>query len=82
MLLTDQFNNPHPLIAAGQLQLAAWKLSNVDSKQKEFLKKLPNCWLLDGVEAQIQHTRVPGRDGIAGAVVGKLIPFHALSNPF
>ena len=33
MLLTDQFNNPHPLIAAGQLQLAAWKLSNVDSKQ-------------------------------------------------
>ena len=82
MLLTDPFNNPHPLIVAGQLQLAAWKLSSVDSKQKEFLKKLPNCWQPDGVEAQIQHTRAPGRDGIAGAVYGKLIPFQALSNPF
>ena len=52
-LLTDLFNNPHPLVAAEQLQLVAWKLSSVDSKQKEFLKKLSNCWQLDGVEAQI-----------------------------
>ena len=51
MLLTDPFNNPHPLIAARQLQLAAWKLSSIDSKQKEFLKTPPNCWLPDGVEA-------------------------------
>ena len=46
------------------------------------MKKLSNCWQLDGVEAQIQHIRVPGRDGMAGAVGGELIPFHPLSNPF
>ena len=68
-LLTDLFNNPPPLVATEQLQLVAWKLSSVGSKQKEFLKKLPNCWQLDGVEAQIKHIRVPGRDGMAGAVL-------------
>ena len=43
MLLIDPFNNPHPLVATGQLQLAAWKLSGIDSKQREFQRKLPNC---------------------------------------
>ena len=81
MLLIDPFNNPHPLVATGQLQLAAWKLSGIDSKQREFQRKLPNCWKPDGVKVQIQPTRVPGRDGMAGAVGGKLIPFHELYNP-
>ena len=77
-LLTDHSGKPHPLIATGQLQLAAWKLSGVDRLQREFQKKLPNCWPPDGVEAQILPTRVPGSDGSAGVLNGQWIPFHVL----
>ena len=78
VLLTDHSGKPHPLIVTGQLQLAAWKLSGVDRRQKEFQKKLPNCWPPDGVEAQMLPTRVLGSDGSAGALNGRWIPFHAL----
>ena len=81
MLLTDPFGKPHPLVAAGQLQLATWKLSGVDIKQRELQEKLPNCWQPDGARALTQHIRVPGGDGIAGAQSSRLVPFHALSNP-
>ena len=80
MLLTDPFNNPHPLITTGQLQLAAWKLSGINSKQREFQAGLPSCWQQVGAGVQTQHTKVPGRDGIAGALNGKLIPFRVLSS--
>lgn len=79
-LLTDPFRDPHPLMVTGQLQLAAWKLSGVDSLQREFQRRLHSCWLLDGVRAQTLHTRVLGSDGTAGVVGGKWIPFHALSD--
>ena len=36
-------------------------------KQREFQRKLPNSRKPDGVKVQIQPTRVPGRDGMAGA---------------
>ena len=82
MLLTDPFNNPHPLVATGQLQLAAWKLLGINSRQREFQARLPNCWLQDGAGALTQHMKVPERDRIAGALNGKLILFHALSSHF
>ena len=81
MLLRDPFDKPHPLVTAGQLQLAAWKLSGVASKQREFRGRLPNCWQPDGARGLTQHIRVPGEDGIAGVLSGRLIPFHVLSNP-
>ena len=56
-LLMDPFGNPHPLVVAGQLQLAAWKLSGRDSLQQEFQEKLPNCWPLDGAQEQTLHTK-------------------------
>ena len=40
-LLMDPTNNPHPLVVAGQLHLATWRLSGVENKQQEFLEKLP-----------------------------------------
>ena len=43
-LLTDPFGNPHPLMVAGQLELAAWKLSGDSSRQQEFQKKLAAGW--------------------------------------
>ena len=77
-LLMDPFGKPHPLMIAGQLQLAAWKLSGVDSLQKEFQKKLLNCWQLDGVKGLTTPTRVHGSNGMAGVLNGKWIPFHVL----
>lgn len=50
-LLMDPSSNPHPLVVAGQLQLAAWKLSGLGSLQQEFQRRLPSCWLQDGVAA-------------------------------
>ena len=78
VLLTDPFGKPHPLMTAGQLHLAAWKLSGVDSLQEEFQKKLLSCWPPDGVRGQTLPTRVPGDDGMAGALNRRWIPFRAL----
>ena len=80
MLLLDPFSKPHPLMATGQLQLAAWKLSGIDNRQRAFQAKLRNCWQQDGAGAQTLHMNVLGGDGIAGALNGKLIPFHVLSS--
>lgn len=80
-LLTDPFGNPHPLLIAGQLQLAAWKLSGRDSKRLEFQEKLHNSWQPDGAKGPMLHTRVHGSAGIAGVLNDKSIPFHALSSP-
>ena len=75
-LLMDPTNNPHPLVTTGQLHLAAWKLSGEESKQQEFLEKLPDCWQQDGTKTRC--TRALGRNGTAGVQNNKLIPFHAL----
>ena len=78
-LLTDPFGQHHPLVLAGQLQLAAWTLSGEVTQQKEFQEKLQSSCSLDGAKAPIPHTRVLGRSGSAGVCRGKWIPFHALS---
>ena len=81
MLLTDPFGHPHPLMAAGQLQLAAWKLSGRDSKQQELQEKLHSSWQPGGAREQISPIKAYGNDGIASVLNNKLIPFHALSSP-
>ena len=80
MFLSDPFGKPHPLMATGQFQLAAWKLSDIDNRQRAFQAKLHSCWQQDGAGGQILHMNVLGGDGIAGALNGKLIPFHVLSS--
>ena len=70
-LLMDPFGNPPPLVVAGQLWLAIWKLSGTDTWQREFQEKLPNCWLLDRAPKQ---TLLHGKDGIAGVLKGKFMP--------
>ena len=80
-LLIDSYNNPYPLEVTGQLYLAAWKLSGIDSKQQKYLAKLPNSWQQDGVRAQTKHIRVLRENGTADVQKGKLIPFCVLSTP-
>jgi len=81
-LLMDPSNNPHPLVVAGQLRLAAWRLSSIVSKLQEFLKKLPNSSQQDGARVRTGHTKVLGKDGIAGVRSSKLILFLALFRTF
>jgi len=80
ILLTDPFGNPHLLLVAGQLQIAAWKLSGRDKKQQEFRERLHSSWQLDGEREQTPHTRVEWSEcnGIAGVLNSKWIPFQAL----
>ena len=78
-LLLGPTNNPHPLITAGKLRLAAWRLSGIESRQQEFLDKFPDYWQQGGVMEQTKPMRVPGEDGTVGVRSNKLIHFHALS---
>jgi len=77
-LLTDPFSQHHPLVLAGQLQLAAWTLSGESTQQKAFQEKLHNYCSPDRARAPTQHTKVPGKSGSAGVCQGKWIPFRAL----
>ena len=81
-LLMDLSNNPHPLVVAGQLHLATWRLSGLVSKQQEFLEKLPDSSQQDGAKVQREHTKVLGKDRMAGVWSNKSIPFLALFRTF
>ena len=79
-LLRDPFERKHPLLLRHQLQLAAWKVSGINTWQQAFQRGLPDSFSQDGARVQTQFTSLVGRDGIAGVMKGKLIPFHVLSN--
>ena len=81
-LLSDPFERKHPLLLRHQLQLAAWKVSGVSTLQQDFQRGLQNSSLRDGAGAQIPLTSLVGKDGIAGVLKGKLIPFRVASNHF
>ena len=81
-LLSDPFERKHPLLLRHQLQLAAWKVSGVSTLQQDFQRGLQNSSLWDGAGAQIPLTSLVGKDGIAGVLKGKLIPFRMASNLF
>ena len=55
-LLTDPFNQQHPLLSAKVLQLAAWKVSGNVSMQEEFRSKLQSSSQLLGAKGRTQHT--------------------------
>jgi len=77
ILLSPQ-GTPHPLTQTGSLTLAAWKVSGIASRQKDFLRRLPLCsWEQDGRGRQLL-TQAPGTSGVAGVVQNKLIHFKPL----
>ena len=76
-LLRDPFNRLHPL---KDLQLAAWRISGDSTQTKEYQQSLPSSSLLDGAKVQTKHTSQHGRDGIAGVINGRLIPFLVTSD--
>ena len=77
-LLTNLEGAPHPLVENKTLKLGAFLVSGWPSKAREFQTGLPLCsWDLRENQ-QLTSTVVHGRDGVLGALNGKLIPLIAL----
>ena len=70
-----------PIQQMEDLQLAAWKVSGNSTMIWEYQRGLPSSPRLDGVQAQTRLISQPGKDGVAGVLNGKLIPFHVEFNP-
>jgi len=79
--LTNPAGDPHPLVVRNQLYLAAWRLSGVQSRIREFQEKLSKSYAPHGEEVQRKLILQPGESGIAGVVRGRLIPFQDLEDP-
>ncbi|KZS13077.1 Uncharacterized protein APZ42_021816 [Daphnia magna] len=62
-LLRDPLGNPHPLLARGSLLLAAWMLSGVASKTKDFRTKWSSFLWEQTVKPHQLLTRAPGTVG-------------------
>ena len=77
-LLSNPRGELHPLLVNKTLILAAWLVSNDQSRQREFQIGLPSLSLHLGDQAQIPFTIQPGISGIAGVVSGKSIHFSPL----
>lgn len=77
-LLLNTQGEEHPLITNGSLHLAAWKISGKGWKQVDFQSKLQTWSEKAGEMAQNPLTSQPGRNGVAGVLNGKLIPFRPL----
>ena len=79
-LLSDPFNQRHPMMVQGTLWLAAWKVSGNNILHKEFQRRLQSISQRAGAQEQIQPTYPPGENGTAGVFNGRLIPFHVISD--
>ncbi|XP_067670782.1 uncharacterized protein [Haliotis asinina] len=80
-LLYSPQNLPHPLIENNTLVLVAWKVSGVASRPEDFQKRLLSCSPANGDPAHKALTMLPGIGGVAGAIIGVLIPFQPLWSP-
>ena len=78
-LLTDCQGQNHPLIIQGRLTLVAWPVSGIDSRTKEFLQRLPRSSVPLGETVHPEPTNPLGKDGLIGAVNGRLIRAQPLS---
>lgn len=79
-LLSDPFGDAHPLVGAGKLRLAAWKVSGIASEQQAFRRRLHSSYQRHGAREQIQPTSTHGPNGSAGVCQGAWIPMRAMSN--
>ena len=77
-LLVDAFNQLHPLVSQGRLQVVIWKVSEVNSLQPEFHNTC--CWQAGAREPTL-HMNKAENVGFAGVLQGKWILFQVGSIP-
>ena len=73
-LLLNPLQEPHPLVLQGHLQLAAWSVSGLLSRQQDFQMRLSKYSVHHGDQIQSLHTLVHGENGVLGAMEGRPIP--------
>ena len=77
-LLTGPTGDPHPLLTAGRLQLAAWRVSGKTERTQEFLTRQPGSCMRQGGQGLGKLTGTPGMTGLAGVRKGMWIQFRPL----
>ena len=61
-------------------QLAVWNISGDNTKSNNFQRKLQSSCSHHGERNPLRHMTHSSRNGLAGAVKGVQVPFHALVN--
>ena len=79
-LLTGPTNEYHPMVLAGAMTLAAWKISGKTPEIQHYRQKLEICCNENYLEDQKRLTKAPGKGGAAGVIKGHWIPFQPLWN--
>jgi len=77
-ILTSPRGQDHPMVMAGHLQLAAWKVSGETCKVQEFQSRLQRSCRTPNDPELKRLTAVPGKSGLAGVVQDRWIPFEPL----
>ena len=77
-LLSNPAGQVHPLLEDSSLPLAAWLVSGIDTKQREYQwRPQTSCSMPEG-EAPHRLMSQPGRNGLCGVVNGVWIPLDVL----
>ena len=74
-LLKNPKGEIHPLVQNRTLKLAAWTVSGLDCRTREFQRQLPILSPSQEDQILMQIMSRPGESGLAGVLEGKLIHF-------
>ena len=77
-LLTGPTGDYHPLVQAGAMSLAAWKVSGRMPEIQHYQQQLNPCWRQNCPMELGKLTKAPGRGGVAGVINGCWIQFQPL----
>ena len=80
LILKNHQGEPHPLISQGRMNLAAFLVSGVEWRQRDFLETLPLSSSIVEEGAQRELTKPHGLNGLIGVIHNKLIHSTALSH--
>ena len=78
LILTNPWGDPHPLVLQERLLLAAWRVSGIPSRCKEFQSSLWSSYVPLGEKGRRKPTLQLGGGGQAGVTRGVQIPSQPL----
>ena len=79
-LLTGPTGEYHPMVQAGAMMLAAWKVSGRALEIQHYRQELEIYYSKNYQQGQRRLTKAPGKGGAAGVIKDRWIPFQPLWN--
>ena len=79
-LLTGPTDEYHPMVPAGAMTLAAWKVSGRALEIQHYRQELEIYYSKNYQQGQRTLTKAPGKGGAAGVIKDRWIPFQPLWN--